>query len=695
MPRIGCGLDQLDWQKLRDMIQDVFHGSTVQVTVLTLPAAPEPHDVAIRLTPETPASALQIAQRNVEALNLVNQWVTSANPPSTKEIQGCPRIAWQLANQFKSLEMKDGIICRRFELPKTGDHFFQQIIPQNMVHELLSSIHSSPTGGHLGVFKTTENVRQRFYWPNFKDDNKTFISSCEQYQKRVNPPKTHKHSLSEWPPSYPFHHIGIDFLGTLPLSNGNQHILLIGDHFTKWYETVPLPDQTASTTANALLQHWICRFGCPYSIHSDQGRNFESKIFKLLMQTLEIEKTSTTAFRPQSNAVIERMNRTLQNMLAKCVNDEQNNWSTQLPYVMTAYSTSVHESTGYTPHFLVYGQEKCFPIDFIYPSPIDHLPSSTNELVSARKLAFQNTYESTRSTLNQSQKRRNALYNRKVHGPLYQEGQKVLLHSPVVPVGKSPMFFCPWKDPYVIIQDINDVTYRIEDPLTNMQLVVHYDRLKPFKEPPPPSNVPTRDTSAKTQSQTQSQEIIQQPASFDHDQCNWSYSFTPPPPPTSLTTTSATFTPSTPTAMSITPSAGPRFVPTTPSTPTAPHHPAEPVPPPIIFNSPIQFPYENLSPDITHSSPNTNPTQTPSTTSLPNSPVSSTHNFNERSPRQKTVLSQAARSLQFTGARSRTLRDFTQTQRKAEPLWKANMPWDVTHCNSPSTGKQKRNTNCT
>ena len=247
------------------------------------------------------------------------------------------------------------------------------------------------------------------------------------------------------------------------------------------------------------------------------------------MQSLEIEKTRTTAFRPQSNAVIERMNRTLQNMLAKCVNDEQNNWSTQLPYVMTAYRTSVHESTGYTPHFLVYGQEICLPIDFMYPSPNDHLPSSTNEFVSARKLAFQKAYESARSILNQSQKRRNALYNRKVHGPLYQGGQKVLLHSPVVQVGKSPKFFCPWKGPYVIIQDINDVTYRIEDPLTNKQLVVHYDHLEPFKEPPPTSNVPTRDTSAKTQLQTQSQETIQRPASFDHDQCIWSYSFTPPP----------------------------------------------------------------------------------------------------------------------------------------------------------------------
>ena len=411
------------------------------------------------------------------------------------------------------------------------------------------------------------------------------------------------------------------------------------------------------------------------------------------MQSLEIEKTRTTAFRPQSNAVIERMNRTLQNMLAKCVNDEQNNWSTQLPYVMTAYRTSVHESTGYTPHFLVYGQEICLPIDFMYPSPNDRLPSNTNEFVSARKLAFQKAYESARSTLNQNQKRRNELYNRKVHGPFYQEGQKVLLQSPVVPVGKSPKFFCPWKGPYVIIQDINDVTYRIEDPLTNKQLVVHYDRLKPFKEPPPTSNVPTSDTIAKAQSPTQSQETIQEHSPIDHDQCNWSYGFVTPP--TSLTSTSASSTPSTTPVVSVAPSGGPSFVFTTPSTPTVPHHPAELVSPPITFNSPIQFPYENLSPDLTHSSPNTNLTQTPSTTSLPNSPASSTHNFNERSPRQRNVMSQVARSLQFTEPRSRTLRESTQTQRKAEPLWKASLPWDVTHCNSPSTGKQKRNTKCT
>ena len=70
-----------------------------------------------------------------------------------------------------------------------------------------------------------------------------------------NPPKTHRHALVDWEASYPFRHIGIGFMGPLPESNGHKVIRLIGDHFSKWYEAVPLPDQRASTTATALIEH--------------------------------------------------------------------------------------------------------------------------------------------------------------------------------------------------------------------------------------------------------------------------------------------------------------------------------------------------------------------------------------------------------------------------------------------------------
>ena len=88
------------------------------------------------------------------------------------------------------------------------------------------------------------------------------------------------HSLVEWQASYPFHHIGTDFMGHLPLSKGNRHILVIGDHFTKCYEAILLPHQTAVKTANALIDHWISRFGCPHSLRMIKAeisnRNFSN-----------------------------------------------------------------------------------------------------------------------------------------------------------------------------------------------------------------------------------------------------------------------------------------------------------------------------------------------------------------------------------------------------------------------------------
>ena len=120
-------------------------------------------------------------------------------------------------------------------------------------------------------------------------------------------------------------------------SNGHKVSFLVGNYFTKWYEAVPLLDQQTSTTANALIEHWTSRFGCPYSIHSDQGCNIQSRLFKILLSPPETDKSCTTSFHPQSNAFIDRTNCTLQNKLAKCITAQQNNWSQQIAYGMMAY----------------------------------------------------------------------------------------------------------------------------------------------------------------------------------------------------------------------------------------------------------------------------------------------------------------------------------------------------------------------
>ena len=234
-------------------------------------------------------------------------------------------------NQLDSLYMQDGILCCKVEPTDHRLAYLQQIVPASLVVEVITSLHSSVNTRHLGADETLEKICQRYYWPGFKTDIKHHILRCDKCHKRSGRPQKHRHSLVDWKSNYPFHHIGLDILGPLPTSNGCRYILLIGDHSTKWYEAIPLPDQTAATTSDALLERWICRFGCPYSIHTDRGTKFESQLFANLLKKLEIVKTRTTAFHAQSNSIIERMSKTLFNMLAKCIDEDQTKWSVKLP----------------------------------------------------------------------------------------------------------------------------------------------------------------------------------------------------------------------------------------------------------------------------------------------------------------------------------------------------------------------------
>ena len=154
-----------------------------------------------------------------------------------------------------------------------------------------------------------------------------------------------------------------------------------------------MPDQRAETTAKVLLNYSICRLGCLHSIHTDRGQNFESELFQQLRRRLEVDKTRTTSFHAQSNAVIERLNRTLLNMLSKCLDQNQWAWSTLLPFVLMAYRSSVHESTGFTPYFLVSGHEMSLPLDFMYKPPERSEPSSLNKQLLEQQAAICKAFE--------------------------------------------------------------------------------------------------------------------------------------------------------------------------------------------------------------------------------------------------------------------------------------------------------------
>ena len=95
--------------------------------------------------------------------------------PTQNDLQGLPRLAWQVYNQLSSLYIQDGILCREFEPTNGRLAYLQQIVPPSLVTEKSTSLHNSLTAGHLEAYKTLEKFRQRYYWPDFKTDVKHHI----------------------------------------------------------------------------------------------------------------------------------------------------------------------------------------------------------------------------------------------------------------------------------------------------------------------------------------------------------------------------------------------------------------------------------------------------------------------------------------------------------------------------------------
>ena len=415
-------------------------------------------------------------------LQLVVQWLHSHTIPP-KCPQGSPYLK-TLWHQRSYLTLRDGILYRRWEdVPGGGAQpRLQLLLPPRMVPEVLHGLHSSPTGGHLGISKTLEKARTRFYWPRQRQDIENWCNQCEMCSSRQSPTPKPRVPLQLQLAERPMERVAMDILGPLPeTARGNKYILVIGDYFTKWKEAHAMPNMEAVTVAKIFVNEFICRFGIPEQLHTDQGRNFESTIIKEICKMLGITKTRTTPYHPQSDGMIERFNRTVLNMLSKVVSDDEHSWDLHLPTLMLAYCTSQHETTGATPFSLVYGREAKLPEDILFNLPNPERGASNPGYADALRERFQQAYQRVRSHSAVEQRKQKANYDQSARARTYEKGSLVWLHCPAVPRGKSPKFHRPWQGPFKVVKEIGDVIYRIQHTQNpKRRVVVHANRLKKY-----------------------------------------------------------------------------------------------------------------------------------------------------------------------------------------------------------------------
>ena len=198
------------------------------------------------------------------------------------------------------------------------------------------------------------------------DDVRTHIRSCEHCIRFKQKPE--REEMSSFDTSYPLEIVHMDFLTTGSKKDLNKEInvLVITDHFTHYAQVFVTTSQTAIVVAQTLYKEYFVHYGWPDKLHSDQARNFESKVIAELCKIAEVQKIRTTPYNLKGNAQCEKFNQTLLNMIGTLDPTDKARWQQWVPTLTHAYNCTHCESTGFSPYYLMYRHLPHLPIDIEY-----------------------------------------------------------------------------------------------------------------------------------------------------------------------------------------------------------------------------------------------------------------------------------------------------------------------------------------
>ena len=432
---------------------------------------------------------LRLSQLSDEAIGpILLLKEADATKPAWPEVSHLSSASKALWSTWDKLEVKDGLLFKTGYNPKTRRANWQLLVPSAKRKEVFTHLHEHNTGGHLGVQRTLEKIKLGFYWPTMRRTIEDLCKKCDKCAARKPPLRKSRAPLQQYLVGEPLERIAVDILGPLPITKrGNRFVLVIGDYFTKFAEAVALPDQEAETVARAVVEEFICRYGAARQLHSDRGSNFESSLFQHVCKLLNIDKTRTTPRHPQSDGMVERFNRTLATMLTMYCESKQNTWDEHLPYVMLAYRSSVHDSTGFSPNMMMLGREVELPLQVVVGMPHQDQEQTPVEYVNDLQERLQGAHEEARKHLRRSAQHQKRTYEHKLAAQhQYHCGQAVWYYNSSIRKGRCRKLMSLWKGPYIVVGQLNDVTYLLQQGPRAASFSAHVDQMKPYRGDAPP-----------------------------------------------------------------------------------------------------------------------------------------------------------------------------------------------------------------
>ena len=239
---------------------------------------------------------------------------------------------------------------------------------------------------------TYEALKRNYYWPRMNRDVAHVVSMCMvcQRNEKMNPLE----APAKCPCIVKFNsRVSFDIIGGLPPTpDGYVNILTGIDSLTKTVRLWALRTKSAQEVAEKVWE-WITWFGPPGEILTDQGKEFTNEMLKELLNLAGVIKRITSAYNPNTNGVCERTNQEAMRMLRKFAEANPLLWAKLLGIVQLFLNCHKSETTGFEPHYLLYGE---YPNEFKDFEPI--LKEILNFFVQNRARGIEKLNNVTRPT---------------------------------------------------------------------------------------------------------------------------------------------------------------------------------------------------------------------------------------------------------------------------------------------------------
>lgn len=241
----------------------------------------------------------------------------------------------------------------------SSEYDWKEVIPSEIVRDIIAENHLPATSAHFGTFKTYSNLKRRYFWKGMYRDVANFISNCEtciayKHQTQATLGLMGKAKVC----ARPFQTISIDLIGPLPMSRKlNRYIFVVTCCFSKYCLLFPIKKATTTILKHILENLVFMTHGIPETIIMDNGPQFISNELLEMLKSYNIPQIHhTSVHTPQVNTV-ERYNKTIITAVASYVNEDHRTWDLNLNKIQFAINSSVNEVTKFTPAFLVFGRE--------------------------------------------------------------------------------------------------------------------------------------------------------------------------------------------------------------------------------------------------------------------------------------------------------------------------------------------------